>query len=221
MAEARRGLLMDWGGVMTTNLFAAFQRFCEAESLAPEAVRKAFLEDPRGRELLVEFESGRMELDPFQQGLAEVLGLAADRAPGLVERLFSGMAIDDAMVAAVQRFRAAGIRTGILSNSWGPAGASYDLALFDELFDVRVISGEEGVRKPEQRIYDLAVERMGMPASELVFVDDLPGNLKPARAMGVHTIAHREAAATIAELEQVLGVSAGAPAGADAPPASP
>lgn len=211
MAEAtpRRGLLMDWGGVMTTNLFAAFGAFCDAEGLAPEAVRHAFVSDPRGHELLVEFECGRMDLEPFQTGLAEVLDLAPERAPGLVERLFAGMVLDDVMVGAVRGFRAAGVRTGLLSNSWGPTGASYDTSLFAELFDVLVISGELGVRKPDQRIYDVAVERMGLAPEELVFVDDLPGNLKPMRAMGVATVAHRDPASTIAELEALLGVSLG------------
>lgn len=211
-ATPRRGLLMDWGGVMTTNLFAAFGQFCQAEELDPQAVRRAFLEDPRGRELLVEFECGRLEPEAFQTGLAETLGLAADRAPGMIERLFGGMLIDEDMVAAVAAFKAAGVRTGLLSNSWGPRGVSYDTSLFERLFDVLVISGEEGVRKPDQPIYDLAVERMGLAPSELVFVDDLPGNLKPARAMGVETIVHRDAASTIAELERLLGVSVGPPA---------
>ena len=205
-ATPRRGLLLDWGGVMTTNLFAAFAAFCDAEELDPQAVRRAFAEDPRGRELLVEFESGRMELEPFQAGLTEVLGLAPERADGLVERLFAGMTLDDGMVRAVQAFRAAGVRTGLLSNSWGPAGASYDTALFPQLFDVTVISGEEGVRKPDQPIYDIAVERMALAPSELVFVDDLPGNLKPARAMGIATLVHRDAASTIVSLEELLGV---------------
>ena len=203
---ARRGLLMDWGGVMTTNLFAAFADFCTAEDLDPQAVRHAFAGDLRGRELLVEFECGRLEPEAFQTGLAEVLGIASDRAPGLVERLFAGMVLDDEMVAAVRAFRAAGIRTGLLSNSWGPTGASYDTALFPELFDVLVISGELGVRKPDQEIYDIALERMGLEPSELVFVDDLPGNLTPARAMGIATIAHHDPATTIAELEDLLGV---------------
>ena len=204
--ESRKGLLMDWGGVMTTNLFASFARFCDDEGLAHEAVRAAFTGDPRGFELLVEFECGRLDVEPFQAGLAEVLGLDPARAPGLVERLFGTMQVDPVMIEAVTAFKAAGVRTGLLSNSWGPTGASYDTTLFEQLFDVLVISGELGVRKPDQAIYDIALERMGLEASELVFVDDLPGNLKPARAMGIATVAHRDPASTIAELEELLGV---------------
>lgn len=109
-----------------------------------------------------------------------------------------------AMQDAVAAFRRAGIRTGMLSNSWG--AATYDRARFEELFDVVVISGELGIRKPEPQIYAVAAERMGLAPGELVFVDDLPGNLKPARALGMTTVVHRDAGATVAELEELLGV---------------
>src|SRR3712207_8081116 len=62
--------------------------------------------------------------------------------------------------------------------------------LFRSLFDAWVISGEEGVRKPDPKIYALGAERAGLEPEACVFVDDLPGNLKPARAMGMTTV-HR------------------------------
>jgi putative hydrolase of the HAD superfamily len=70
-----------------------------------------------------------------------------------------------------------------------------------------VISGIEGVRKPDPAIYALVVDRIGVPAADCVFVDDLPGNLKPARALGMGTVVHRgDAAATLAEVSELLGV---------------
>lgn len=197
----RSGLLMDWGGVMTTNLFESFAAFCVAEKLAPETVRNAFRSDPVSRRLLEDFECGRLADPDFETQFGSVLGVA--EPAGLIGRMFGGMGLDEQMRDAVASFRAAGIKTGLLSNSWG--ARNYDFDLLAELFDVLVISGDLGVRKPEQEIYDIAVERMGLPASELVFVDDLPGNLKPARAMGVHTIVHTDPATTIAALEEVLG----------------
>ena len=86
------------------------------------------------------------------------------------------------MFDAVAAARRAGIRTGLVSNSWGEEG--YDRARFDELFDVLVISGELGIRKPAPEIYALAAERLGRPPERCVFVDDLPGNLKPAARAG-------------------------------------
>lgn len=200
MAE-RSGLLMDWGGVLTTNVFDSFKAFCENEGLQPDAVRDAFMKDPLARELLADFETGRLADEDFERKLGAVLEIG--EPAGLIGRLFGSMGANAELVSAVELFRAAGVKTGLLSNSWG--ATTYPRDVLDQLFDVLVISGELGVRKPEPRIYELAVEAMGMPADQLVFVDDLPGNLKPARALGIHTILHRgDTAATIAELHAVL-----------------
>lgn len=202
---ARSGLLIDWGGVLTTNLFGSFTAFCQAENLRPEAVRDAFRSDPEGTRLLVEFECGRLDEAEFERGLAGVLGL--DRHEGMIARLFGGMSADEHMMAAVRAFKQAGVKTGLLSNSWG--AGSYDRSLFAELFDVLIISGEENMRKPDPAIYDLAAERMGLPPDELVFVDDLPGNLKPARAIGIATVHHQEAATTIPSSKSFWGSPSG------------
>jgi HAD superfamily hydrolase (TIGR01509 family) len=70
-----------------------------------------------------------------------------------------------------------------------------------------VISGEVGLRKPDPAIYELAAERLGLSPAACVFVDDLPGNLKPARALGMATVLHRgDAAVTLAEVSGHLGV---------------
>jgi epoxide hydrolase-like predicted phosphatase len=198
----RRGLIVDWGGVLTTDVFASFRAFCEAEGLAPDTVRDLFREDPRARGLLADLETGALDRDAFGTGFAALLGVAPD---GLVERLFGGIGPDEAMIGAVRAARAAGLRTGLLSNSWRVE--DYDRALLTELFDAWVISGEVGMRKPDPAIYALAAERVGLPPEALVYVDDLPGNLKPARALGMATVVHRDAAETLPELEALLGVA--------------
>ncbi len=208
MAEPRKGLIMDWGGVMTTSLFASFAAFDAASGLADGTVKQTFRTDPEARAALDDLECGRCSVAQFEARFAAVLGLGEAGKDGLAARMFSGVGPDDAMLDAVEAFRAAGVKTGLLSNSW--ADESYDRTRFDRLFDVLVISGEEGMRKPDPRIYGLAIERMGLPADELVFVDDIGGNLKAPRAMGVHTVLHVDAPTTLAELQQVLGVTLGA-----------
>ena len=203
MAE-RRGLLVDWGGVMTSSLFGAFAGFCATEGLEPEMLRRTFRNDPAARALLIEFECGRMEEDAFQPQLCSVLGLEAERAEGLVDRLFSGMEPDTAMIDAVRAARAAGVRTGLVSNSWGTR--RYPRELLRELFDGIVISGEVGMRKPSPEMYTLGAERIGVPAQECVFVDDLPFNLEPAQELGMAVVHHTDAASTVPELERLLGV---------------
>lgn len=204
MAEAetrRTGLLMDWGGVLTTDVFASFAVFCEAEGLRPDRVRELFMKDPLARELLADFECGRLADEEFEARFGAVLQL--EQPAGLIARLFGSLDTNEELLDTVAAYRAAGVRTGLLSNSWG--ASTYPADRLAQLFDVLVISGEHGVRKPEAGIYALAVERMGLPADQLVFVDDLRGNLKPARALGIHTIHHVENASTIAALRAVLG----------------
>jgi putative hydrolase of the HAD superfamily len=198
----RTGLIVDYGGVLTTDVFASFRAFSEAEGLDPETVRERFLHDPEARELLVQLETGRLTEAEFEPQFAALLEVKSER---LVDRLFGGMEPDAAMVDGVRAARRAGVKTGLLSNSWGDD--RYDREQLAELFDAWVISGEVGLRKPDPAIYELAAERLGLPPEACVFVDDLPGNLKPARALGMATVVHRgDATATLAEVGELLGV---------------
>jgi epoxide hydrolase-like predicted phosphatase len=199
----RDGLLVDFGGVLTSNVFDSFADFCRAEGLEPDTVRDRFMHDAGARALLGDLECGRMTEAEFEPRFGELLGV--ERSDGLIDRLFAGMRPDEPMLAAVAAAKRAGVRTGLVSNSWGQG--RYDRSRFDELFDLAVISGEVGMRKPDPRIYALAAERLGVPPDRCVFVDDLPGNLKPAREIGMATVAHRDADTTIAELEGLLGLS--------------
>lgn len=196
-----RGLLIDWGGVLTSDLFASFRAFCELEGLEADTVRRRFREDPACRELLIALETGAVEEEEFEVRFAELLSVPA---PDLIDRLFAGSAADEEMLAAVRRARASGIRTGLVSNSWGTR--RYPRELLTELFDGVVISGEVGIRKPAPGIYALGAERIGLAPPACVFVDDLPFNLTPAAELGMATVHHRTAAETLAELERLLGV---------------
>jgi len=198
----RRGLLVDFGGVLTTDVFASFAQFCEAEGLAPDAVATRFRADPDARRLLFELEIGKLTEEEFEPRFAQVLEVADP--DGLIDRLFAGMKPDHAMVNAVRAAKDAGVRTGLVSNSWGKG--RYDRSRFPILFDGIVISGEVGIRKPDPEIYRLGAEAIELAPAECVFVDDLPGNLKPARELGMATVHHADSDATVAELERLLDV---------------
>jgi putative hydrolase of the HAD superfamily len=201
--EERSGLLMDWGGVMTSNLLDSFRAFCTAEGLDPEALGGIFRANPDARGLLFGFEEGRIEEAEFELGLGAILGVSSTE--GLIDRLFSGSVLEDSMVQAVRSARAAGVRTGLISNSWGTS--RYPHELLQELFDGVVLSGEVGIRKPAARIYELGAQAIALAPSRCVFVDDLPFNLPPAQELGMATVHHTEPAGTISELEQLLGVA--------------
>ena len=196
-----RGLLVDWGGVLTSDVFESFRAFCELEGLAPDAIASAFRNDVDCRNLLIAFETGTLPEEEFEVRFAPFLGVAA---PGLIDRLFAGSAPDEEMIEAVRRARSAGIRTGLVSNSWGTR--RYPRDLLDELFDGVVISADIGIRKPSPEIYALGAERIGLEPRACVFVDDLPFNLVPAAELGMATVHHQRTEETVAELERLLGV---------------
>ena len=197
-----KGLLLDWGGVLTTNVFDSFRDFCVAEGLEPDAVKRLFREEPRARELVRGLETDALTEDEFGERFGELLELE-DRTR-LIERMFGGVRQDERMLAAVRQARAAGLRTGLISNSMG--GASYDRSVFSELFDGVVISGEVGMHKPQPEIFLMGAERAGVAPDECVFVDDLRENCEGAEAVGMTAVLHRGADTTLPELERLLGV---------------
>jgi putative hydrolase of the HAD superfamily len=197
-----KGLLVDFGGVLTTNVFDSFRAFCEEEGLDPDAVKRLFREDPRALAALRQLERGELTEGEFAERFGPLLGVSDTN--GLVDRLFAHMAPDEQMVAAVRAARRAGVRTGLISNSWG--AGRYDRDAFPELFDGVVISGEVGLHKPEPEIFRLGAERVGLPPEECVFVDDLNENCAGAEAVGMTAILHRGVERTLPELERLLGV---------------
>ena len=152
--DERIGLLVDWGGVLTTNLFQSFTDFCVRAGVEPQKLRKSFAANPDFRELLIALEKGELGEDVFEAQLAPLLGV---EPAGLIDGLFAGVHSDQAMLDAVRLARESGVRTGLISNSWGVH--RYPRELFEELFDGIVISGEEGMRKPSQRMYELGAQR--------------------------------------------------------------
>jgi epoxide hydrolase-like predicted phosphatase len=197
----RRGLLIEWGGVLTTDLFASFASFCEAEGLEAAKVRELFRGDEAARELLIDFECGRVDEPEFERRFAPMLGVSDE---GLVDRMFAGSTPDGRMLGAVKAARDAGVRTGLISNSWGVH--RYPQQMMDELFDGVVISGLVGIRKPAPEIYAMGADAIGLPPRECVFVDDLGFNLKPAKELGMATLLHTDSEQTVAQLEELLGV---------------
>ena len=199
----KRALIVDFGGVLTSNVFESFRAFAEAEGIDRDAVRALFRERGEGLDLLRQLERGELEIPEFEERFGPLLGVR--QTNGMVERLFAGVQVDEAMVDAVRSVKASGRPTGLISNSWG--GTSYDRVSDPaELFDVMVISGEVGLNKPEPEIFRLAADRLGVAPDECVFVDDLRENCEGAEAVGMTAILHRGAERTVPELERLLGL---------------
>jgi putative hydrolase of the HAD superfamily len=198
-----RGLLVDFGGVLTTNVFDSFRAFCVDEGLDPDAIKRLFRGNPEALRLVRGLETGDLSEDEFGERFGELLGI--ERRAGLVERMFGHSRPDDTMVEAVRRARAQGVRTGLVSNSMGTG--RYDRSTFPELFDGVVISGDEGMHKPQPEIFRLGAERIGVPPEDCVFVDDLRQNCQGAEAVGMTAVLHRGADSTLPRLEELLGIA--------------
>jgi putative hydrolase of the HAD superfamily len=125
-------------------------------------------------------------------------------AEGLLRRMFAASVPDHAMYDTIRALRGAGFSTALLSNSWGCD--EYPRADFPDLFDTVVISGEVGMRKPEEGIFLYAAQTLGLTPQECVFIDDIQVNVSAATACGMTGVLHTEAAATAAALQDLLGV---------------
>jgi putative hydrolase of the HAD superfamily len=194
-------LLVDFGGVLTTNMWEGFDEFCRAEGIESGSVMSLFKHEPEALADLRLLETGELEPEEFERRFAPRLGI--ERGEGLIARMFAAVRPEERLIGAVRAAREAGVRTGLLSNSWGTA--IYDPDALDGLFDVAIISGQVGLHKPQAEIYLLAAKRLGVEPRTCVFVDDLRENVHGAEQVGMTAILHRDPDATIARLEELLG----------------
>lgn len=205
----RKGLLVDYGGVLTTAVVDSFGAFARSEGIDPDALRDVFrsLASQDGS-LFAAIETGRIGLAEFETRLASAITDSVGSpvvADGLKARLFGTSKSDEAMIAAVRAARAAGVGTVLVSNSWG--GGDYPMDLLGELFDSVVISGEVGIRKPDPEIFLHAAALIPADPRDCAFVDDFEVNARGADAVGMRGIWHRRTSDTIAELESFFGVN--------------
>ena len=210
-----RGVISDWHGVLTPPLLATVRAWVQADgidwdsyvSVVRQWVAEAY--DASGKSNPIHaLERGEWSGPEFEQVLApRLLRLDGQAvvAEGLLHRMFSAGAPVPAMYGIIRTLRAAGLRTALLSNSWGCQ--EYPRADFPGLFDAVVLSGEVGLRKPEPEIFRHAAQALGLAPAECVFIDDMAANVAAAQACGMTALLHTEPAATAQALQDLLGVS--------------
>jgi putative hydrolase of the HAD superfamily len=208
-----RGLIIDWGGVLTTPLRDAVAAWIEADGIDADAYHVLIREWISGAYTdgdanpVHGLEDGSLDPAEFERLLAARLRTrtgTAVVAEGLLARMFLALQPVPPMHEVLRRARAAGVRTCLLSNSWGNA---YPRETFEELFDGVVISSEVGLRKPDAAIFQHALDLVGLPAAECAFVDDIEWNVDAAVELGIAGVHHVDAERTVVELEGLFGVS--------------
>lgn len=203
-------VISDFGGVLTTPLADAFMALQDNAGIPPRAFGRALKEltASTGTNPLFELECGRITerafSDQLADGLEPILGHRPDiQAFGLA--LFKALDPNPAMIDLIREVRRDGFRTALLTNNvreWEPTWRS--MLPVDELFETVVDSAFVGVRKPDPRIYELTLGRVGLEAPDCIFIDDMEINCEAAADLGLHAVHFRETAQARAEVHQLL-----------------
>lgn len=209
-----RAVLWDFGGVILTSPFEAFNRLEARLGVPADTIRRINATNP-DRNAWARFERSDITAGEFDRAFsdeARALGFAIRGADVLM--MLKGE-IRPEMVMALDRVKNAGYKTACLTNNMvggdGMTERPHDdreaaIGRIMERFDAVVESSKVGVRKPEPRFYEIACELLAVRPDECVFLDDLGINLKPAAAMGMRTIKVTAADKAIDELEAILAI---------------
>jgi putative hydrolase of the HAD superfamily len=209
-----RAILWDFGGVLTTSPFAAFRQFEEANNLPRDFLRGINATNPHSN-AWARFESSAITVDEFDREFEAETRAAGYPITGHQVLALLGGDVRPRMLDVLRQCKehyqvvclTNNMNTGQGPGIWGtPArAAAVDEAM--RLFDLVIESSKENLRKPDPRIYKLACERMCAAPHEIVYLDDLGINLKPARELGMRTIKVESEAQAIAELEKALDLT--------------
>jgi epoxide hydrolase-like predicted phosphatase len=203
-------IISDFGGVLTSPLLDSFAEFQNSSGISIEQLGAAMaaLVVRYGKHPLFELETGRMTEADFLHGLSEELSTQLGRPVelhGFGEQYFQHLHPNEGMIDYMRELRERGYRLAICTNNVREWEELWRAKLpVDELFDVVVDSAFVGVRKPEHRIYEMTLERLGVPAEVALLIDDIELNCDAARAMGIEAIWFRSNEQAMAEVEAAL-----------------
>ena len=209
MPAMYEAVLWDFGGVILSSPFEAFNRFELERGLPTDFLRTVNSTDPHAN-AWARLERSDITPDEFDEAFALDAHALGHRVSGAdVLALLAGDVRPD-MVRALDKIKEAGYRTACLTNNISGEHASAErsetIGAIMARFDAIIESSKIGVRKPEPRFYEIACQTLGVEPKACVFLDDLGINLKPAAAMGMHTIKVLSSNQAIDDLEQALGL---------------
>ena len=209
--SAIEAVISDFGGVLTTPLFATFAALNEEDDLDAGAMGGALrrIAERDGAHPLHELECGRMTEHDFLAAIAAQLreDLGRDvEMHSFADRYFAHLQPNEAMIGFLRDLRDRGYRLAMLTNNvreWEPRWRA--MLPVDELFEVVVDSAFVGLRKPDPAIYRLTCERLGVEAERCLFVDDVAVNCGAAAELGMTAVLFRSSEQAIAEMREALG----------------
>jgi putative hydrolase of the HAD superfamily len=204
-------IVSDFGGVLTTPLLSSFMAVQDEIGITPEDLGKAMraITTEDGENPLYALERGEMSEVDFLKRLNDGLEPLLGHRPELHrfrEVYFEALHPNQPMIALMAELKAAGLRMAMLTNNvreWEPVWRP--MLPVDEIFETVVDSGFVGCRKPEARIYEMTLERLGLAAEACLFVDDLEPNIEGARKAGMQAVHFRDNEQAIAEIRELVG----------------
>jgi putative hydrolase of the HAD superfamily len=203
-------IVSDFGGVLTTPLLSSFMAVQDEIGISPENLGKAMrtVTEEDGENPLYLLERGEMTEVDFLARLGDGLEPLLGHRPELHrfrETYFEALHPNQPMIELMRELKAGGRRMAMLTNNvreWEPLWRS--MLPVDEIFETVVDSGFVGCRKPEPRIYEMTLERLGLAAAACLFIDDLEHNIDGARALGMNAVHFRDNEQAIAEIRAAL-----------------
>lgn len=197
-----RAVVFDLGGVVLSSPLAILRQVEAAHRIPPGTIT-AHVGSLGQRSAWHALETGRLSIADFIPAFEAELATAGWvlSVAELMVAIERDTSVRPVMVEGLARLRRAGVTLAALTNNWKPFPAMDDLR---GLFDVIVESVEEGVNKPDERIYDVLLRRLGLSAQTIVYLDDIGRNLKPARQRGMTTIKVEDPTAALRQLGQLL-----------------
>jgi putative hydrolase of the HAD superfamily len=208
--SAVEAVISDFGGVLTSPLLDSFMAFQDSSGISLEALGKAMAEVAReqGANPLFELETGRMSEQRFLETLSAQLTSDLGRRVelrGFGERYFDGLEPNHRLIEYMRELRGRGYRMAICTNNvreWEPLWRAK--LPVDEIFDVVVDSAFVGSRKPEPRIYEITLERLGVAADSALLIDDIELNCTAAEELGIRAVWFQSTEQAIEEIEAAL-----------------
>ena len=207
MNHTRRGVISDWGGVLTPPLTDGIRAWLQADRIDVDhyyEVMRPYFDGSLPDNPVHALERGEVDTAEFERDLATLLRSTHGgpvRAEGLIQRMFARFEPVHGMYETLRAARSDGHATALLSNSWGNG---YPRDHFESTFDTLVISGEVGMRKPEERIYLHTCRSLGLKPEDCVFIDDLEHNVVTAESLGMTGILHTDVGSTRKALSRFL-----------------
>jgi putative hydrolase of the HAD superfamily len=205
-----KAIISDFGGVLTTPLLEAFLSLQDEIGVSPEHFGAALrtVTDESSENPLYKMERGELSEEAFLAELGRGLEPLLDHTPHLHrfrELFIGGLQANTEMIELMRELKARGLRMAMLTNNVREWEAMWRAMLpVDEIFETVVDSAFVACRKPEPRIYEITLERLGLPAESCLFIDDILVNVAGAEALGLNAVQFRDNEQAIAEIRAAL-----------------